>query len=196
MNKTPSLLIAAAFAVLTVAVWGYANRSTPEPAWPAKVRGFSSSRSRSTRMPSPATCRRGSRSIVTCGCCPARRTPCAPTARSAPSGGSPGSPTSTTSTSRSAPGSTSAAAATSRRSRTRSGSRATTQRGARLCRQRGRAARRSAASTNSSPTSTACAQAIRQPVSTAEPWHVWLRTRSSPSMSTSSPCTCCPTGKA
>ena len=41
MNKTPSLLIAAAFAVLTVAVWGYANRSTPEPAWPAKVRGFS-----------------------------------------------------------------------------------------------------------------------------------------------------------
>ena len=40
-NKTPSLLIAAVFAVLTVAVWAYANRSTPEPGWPAKVRGFS-----------------------------------------------------------------------------------------------------------------------------------------------------------
>ncbi len=41
MRKTPSLLIAATFAVLTVAIWGYANRPTPEPAWPAKVQGFS-----------------------------------------------------------------------------------------------------------------------------------------------------------
>jgi exo-beta-1,3-glucanase (GH17 family)/cellulose synthase/poly-beta-1,6-N-acetylglucosamine synthase-like glycosyltransferase len=41
MRKTPSLLIAATFAVLTIAIWGYANRPTPEPAWPAKVQGFS-----------------------------------------------------------------------------------------------------------------------------------------------------------
>ncbi|NJD30301.1 MAG: glycosyltransferase, partial [Gammaproteobacteria bacterium] len=40
MRKTPSLLIAAIFAVLTVAVWGYANRPTPEPAWPNRVQGF------------------------------------------------------------------------------------------------------------------------------------------------------------
>jgi len=40
MRKTPSLLIAAAFAVLTIAVWGYANRPTPEPAWPSRVQGF------------------------------------------------------------------------------------------------------------------------------------------------------------
>ena len=41
MRKTPSLLIAATFAVLTVAVWGLANRPTPEPAWPSRVQGFS-----------------------------------------------------------------------------------------------------------------------------------------------------------
>ena len=41
MHKTPSLLVATVFAALTVAVWAYANRSTPEPQWPAKVRGFS-----------------------------------------------------------------------------------------------------------------------------------------------------------
>jgi exo-beta-1,3-glucanase (GH17 family)/cellulose synthase/poly-beta-1,6-N-acetylglucosamine synthase-like glycosyltransferase len=41
MRKTPSLLIAATFAVLTVAVWGFANRPTPEPAWPSSVLGFS-----------------------------------------------------------------------------------------------------------------------------------------------------------
>jgi hypothetical protein len=34
------------------------------------------------------------------------------------------------------------------------------------------------------------------PVSTAEPWHVWIRIPNSPSTSTTSPCTCCPTGKA
>ena len=40
MRKTPSLLIAAIFAVLTIAVWAMANRPTPEPAWPARVHGF------------------------------------------------------------------------------------------------------------------------------------------------------------
>lgn len=38
--------------------------------------------------------------------------------------------------------------------------------------------------------------ATKQPVSTAEPWHVWIRHPSSSRTSTSSPCTCCPTGKA
>jgi exo-beta-1,3-glucanase (GH17 family)/cellulose synthase/poly-beta-1,6-N-acetylglucosamine synthase-like glycosyltransferase len=41
MRKTPSLLIAATFAVLTIAVWGLANRPTAEPAWPGRVQGFS-----------------------------------------------------------------------------------------------------------------------------------------------------------
>ena len=36
---------------------------------------------------------------------------------------------------------------------------------------------------------------IQQPVSTAEPWHVWLRTPSSPTMSTTWRCTCCRTGR-
>lgn len=41
MRKTPSPLIAATFAVLTIAMWGYANRRTAEPAWPSRVQGFS-----------------------------------------------------------------------------------------------------------------------------------------------------------
>jgi exo-beta-1,3-glucanase (GH17 family)/cellulose synthase/poly-beta-1,6-N-acetylglucosamine synthase-like glycosyltransferase len=41
MRNFQGLLIAAIFAVLTVALWGYANRPTPEPAWPTRVQGFS-----------------------------------------------------------------------------------------------------------------------------------------------------------
>jgi exo-beta-1,3-glucanase (GH17 family)/cellulose synthase/poly-beta-1,6-N-acetylglucosamine synthase-like glycosyltransferase len=34
------LLIVAGFALLTVAIWGYANRPTAEPAWPSRIQGF------------------------------------------------------------------------------------------------------------------------------------------------------------
>ena len=40
MRKLSSLLIVAAFAMLTVAAWGYANRPIPEPAWPKRIQGF------------------------------------------------------------------------------------------------------------------------------------------------------------
>ena len=34
------LLIVAGFALLTVAIWGYANRPTAEPPWPSRIQGF------------------------------------------------------------------------------------------------------------------------------------------------------------
>ncbi|MGB5104713.1 MAG: glycosyltransferase [Steroidobacteraceae bacterium] len=40
MRKVSSLLIVAAFAILTIAAWGLANRPIPEPAWPARIQGF------------------------------------------------------------------------------------------------------------------------------------------------------------
>jgi exo-beta-1,3-glucanase (GH17 family)/cellulose synthase/poly-beta-1,6-N-acetylglucosamine synthase-like glycosyltransferase len=40
MKSLPGLLIAAAFAALTFAVWAYLNRPTTEPPWPAKIQGF------------------------------------------------------------------------------------------------------------------------------------------------------------
>jgi exo-beta-1,3-glucanase (GH17 family)/cellulose synthase/poly-beta-1,6-N-acetylglucosamine synthase-like glycosyltransferase len=36
----PGLLIAAAFATLTFAVWAFLNRPTPEPPWPVRIQGF------------------------------------------------------------------------------------------------------------------------------------------------------------
>jgi exo-beta-1,3-glucanase (GH17 family)/cellulose synthase/poly-beta-1,6-N-acetylglucosamine synthase-like glycosyltransferase len=41
MKTLPGLLIAAAFAALTCAVWAYLNRPTAEPPWPARIQGFS-----------------------------------------------------------------------------------------------------------------------------------------------------------
>ena len=41
MKSLPGLLIAAAFAALTCAVWAYLNRPTAEPPWPARIQGFS-----------------------------------------------------------------------------------------------------------------------------------------------------------
>lgn len=40
MRKVSSLLIVAAFAILTIAAWGLANRPIPEPAWPSRIQGF------------------------------------------------------------------------------------------------------------------------------------------------------------
>jgi len=40
MKSLPGLLIAAAFAVLTVAVWALMNRPTAEPPWPVHIQGF------------------------------------------------------------------------------------------------------------------------------------------------------------
>ena len=41
MKHWSSLLILAAFAALTVSAWAFANRPTSEPAWPAQIDGFS-----------------------------------------------------------------------------------------------------------------------------------------------------------
>jgi exo-beta-1,3-glucanase (GH17 family)/cellulose synthase/poly-beta-1,6-N-acetylglucosamine synthase-like glycosyltransferase len=41
MKYWSSLLILAAFAALTVAAWAFANRPAPEPAWPSQIQGFS-----------------------------------------------------------------------------------------------------------------------------------------------------------
>jgi exo-beta-1,3-glucanase (GH17 family)/cellulose synthase/poly-beta-1,6-N-acetylglucosamine synthase-like glycosyltransferase len=41
MKSLPGLLIAAAFAALTCAVWAFLNRPTAEPPWPAHIQGFS-----------------------------------------------------------------------------------------------------------------------------------------------------------
>jgi exo-beta-1,3-glucanase (GH17 family) len=38
--KPTSLLIAAAFAALTLAAWAYLNRPNAEPAWPTRIQGF------------------------------------------------------------------------------------------------------------------------------------------------------------
>ncbi len=40
MRKVSSLLIVVVFAMLTIAAWGYANRPVPEPAWPKLIQGF------------------------------------------------------------------------------------------------------------------------------------------------------------
>lgn len=40
MKLLPGLLIAAAFAALTVAVWAFVNRPASEPPWPAHIQGF------------------------------------------------------------------------------------------------------------------------------------------------------------
>jgi exo-beta-1,3-glucanase (GH17 family)/cellulose synthase/poly-beta-1,6-N-acetylglucosamine synthase-like glycosyltransferase len=40
MKHISGLLIVALFALLTVAAWGLANRPTPEPAWPHTIQGF------------------------------------------------------------------------------------------------------------------------------------------------------------
>jgi exo-beta-1,3-glucanase (GH17 family)/cellulose synthase/poly-beta-1,6-N-acetylglucosamine synthase-like glycosyltransferase len=41
MKHWSSLLILAAFAALTVAAWAFANQPTPEPPWPSRIQGFS-----------------------------------------------------------------------------------------------------------------------------------------------------------
>jgi exo-beta-1,3-glucanase (GH17 family)/cellulose synthase/poly-beta-1,6-N-acetylglucosamine synthase-like glycosyltransferase len=41
MKSLPGLLIAAAFAALTCAVWAFLNRPAVEPPWPAHIQGFS-----------------------------------------------------------------------------------------------------------------------------------------------------------
>ncbi|MGI9246594.1 MAG: beta-(1-3)-glucosyl transferase, partial [Steroidobacteraceae bacterium] len=40
MRRFSGLLIAALFALLTVLAWGWANRPTSEPAWPRTIQGF------------------------------------------------------------------------------------------------------------------------------------------------------------
>jgi exo-beta-1,3-glucanase (GH17 family)/cellulose synthase/poly-beta-1,6-N-acetylglucosamine synthase-like glycosyltransferase len=40
MKQLSGLLIVALFALLTVAAWSWANRPTPEPAWPRTIQGF------------------------------------------------------------------------------------------------------------------------------------------------------------
>ncbi len=41
MKSLPGLVVAAAFAALTCAVWAFLNRPAPEPPWPARIQGFS-----------------------------------------------------------------------------------------------------------------------------------------------------------
>ena len=41
MKSLPGLLIAAAFAAMTCAVWAFLNRPASEPPWPARIQGFS-----------------------------------------------------------------------------------------------------------------------------------------------------------
>jgi exo-beta-1,3-glucanase (GH17 family)/cellulose synthase/poly-beta-1,6-N-acetylglucosamine synthase-like glycosyltransferase len=38
--RWPSFLVAAAFAALTYAFWGFVNQPTSEPAWPSRIQGF------------------------------------------------------------------------------------------------------------------------------------------------------------
>jgi multisubunit Na+/H+ antiporter MnhB subunit len=40
MKQLSGFLIVALFALLTMAAWGWANRPTPEPAWPRTIQGF------------------------------------------------------------------------------------------------------------------------------------------------------------
>jgi len=51
MKTIPSLLIAALFATLTFAVWAYLNRPTAEPPWPSHIRGFAFSPFRANEDP-------------------------------------------------------------------------------------------------------------------------------------------------
>ncbi|HET7757299.1 MAG TPA: glycosyltransferase, partial [Steroidobacteraceae bacterium] len=51
MKTIPSLLIAAVFATLTFAVWAYLNRPTREPPWPARIQGFAFSPFRASEDP-------------------------------------------------------------------------------------------------------------------------------------------------
>src|SRR5215475_1882011 len=51
MKTIPSLLIAAAFATLTFAVWAYLNRPTREPPWPPVIWGFDFSPFRANEDP-------------------------------------------------------------------------------------------------------------------------------------------------
>ncbi|HEY0767771.1 MAG TPA: glycosyltransferase, partial [Steroidobacteraceae bacterium] len=51
MKTIPSLLIAAVFATLTFAVWAYVNRPTREPPWPARIEGFAFSPFRANENP-------------------------------------------------------------------------------------------------------------------------------------------------
>jgi exo-beta-1,3-glucanase (GH17 family)/cellulose synthase/poly-beta-1,6-N-acetylglucosamine synthase-like glycosyltransferase len=51
MKALPSLLIAALFATLTIAVWAYLNRPSREPPWPARIQGFAFSPFRANEDP-------------------------------------------------------------------------------------------------------------------------------------------------
>jgi exo-beta-1,3-glucanase (GH17 family)/cellulose synthase/poly-beta-1,6-N-acetylglucosamine synthase-like glycosyltransferase len=51
VKTIPSLLIAAAFATLTFAVWAYLNRPTREPPWPPLIQGFAFSPFRANEDP-------------------------------------------------------------------------------------------------------------------------------------------------
>jgi exo-beta-1,3-glucanase (GH17 family)/cellulose synthase/poly-beta-1,6-N-acetylglucosamine synthase-like glycosyltransferase len=51
MKTIPSLLIAAVFATLTFSVWAYLNRPTREPPWPARIQGFAFSPFRANEDP-------------------------------------------------------------------------------------------------------------------------------------------------
>jgi exo-beta-1,3-glucanase (GH17 family)/cellulose synthase/poly-beta-1,6-N-acetylglucosamine synthase-like glycosyltransferase len=52
MKALPSLLIAALFATLTFAVWAWLNRPTTEPPWPTRIQGFAFSPFREGEDPS------------------------------------------------------------------------------------------------------------------------------------------------
>jgi exo-beta-1,3-glucanase (GH17 family)/cellulose synthase/poly-beta-1,6-N-acetylglucosamine synthase-like glycosyltransferase len=54
MKAIPSLLIAALFATLTVALWALLNRPTTEPPWPTRIQGFAFSPFRAGEDPSRA----------------------------------------------------------------------------------------------------------------------------------------------
>ena len=51
MKSLPGLLIAAAFATLTFAVWAFLNRPTTEPPWPPRIQGFAFSPFRANEDP-------------------------------------------------------------------------------------------------------------------------------------------------
>ena len=51
MKYLPGMLIAAAFATLTFAVWAFLNRPTSEPPWPAHIQGFAFSPFRTNEDP-------------------------------------------------------------------------------------------------------------------------------------------------
>ena len=51
MKSLPGLFVAAAFATLTFAVWAFLNRPTAEPPWPARIQGFAFSPFRANEDP-------------------------------------------------------------------------------------------------------------------------------------------------